>query len=387
MSNQTQINKPSRGSSRSKAGSFEVPQSGEDKLWVSVPKDMYLHLPTSVDSPLDGCPTEWWWHIGTLKSLDGDRTFGFEINACAIYPGGFTEVMLTDVENQDHYCETKKGLPIPNLWAESDPSKPWFVALENVLMSAPQADPTQNMSVKAKLVEGDATVDFDLVLSQKGKPLYVFGDGMTPLLPGHTRPSLSLNNFYFSLTRLEARGTITITVNGIDEPEVIEVEGTTWMDHEWGNFSSKGTHNKGSKSDTGDTKNNDVVKWILQDMQFENGICLSNFALKMPVLNEPTAGMATVQLSAEDQSLYVASTMTPRKSFMKNGKEYFTEIDVHIPSLGIEATVTTLLNDQIFSGGIYEGIATASGKRVSSTPGSQIDTQLVGTGWIEQFIF
>ncbi len=29
---------------------------------ISLPKDQYAHT---------GAPTEWWWHVGTLKSKDG----------------------------------------------------------------------------------------------------------------------------------------------------------------------------------------------------------------------------------------------------------------------------------------------------------------------------
>ncbi len=80
-----------------------------------LPKDQYLHV---------GAPTEWWWHTGTLKA--GGRVFGFEINTAAFYPLGFFQVMLTDVENQKHYQLTSL---IPGIkdWAESDPSKDWWV--------------------------------------------------------------------------------------------------------------------------------------------------------------------------------------------------------------------------------------------------------------------
>ena len=45
---------------------------------LTLPKDMYLHL---------GAPTEWWWHIGTLRA--GNRTFGFEINAASFAKDGW----------------------------------------------------------------------------------------------------------------------------------------------------------------------------------------------------------------------------------------------------------------------------------------------------------
>ena len=371
MSNQIQIKKPSRATSRIKAANSETLDISQEKLWVSLPKDMYLHTPAYSKTEPKGCQTEWWWHIGTLKSTDGSRTFGFEINACALYKefdgNGFTEVMLTDVEKQLHYHETKPSLAIPKLWAESDATKPWFVALGNVLMTAPKTDPT-NMSVKAKLTQGNNIIEFDLKLTQEGTPLYVFGNG-SRLHKEQTKPNLSDNNYYFSLTRLNASGTIKIYQTELLEPEIIEVSGTTWMDHEWGNFTDD---NHGKKQS---------VKWILQDMQFDNGICLSNFSLKGPKLNKPTKGMATVQIDKNSVSNYVHTTMTPTKSITLNGQEYFTEIYVEIPDYSIVATVISLMPNQLFEGGVYEGVGSVSGTRY---PGTIREEVLNGTAWVEQ---
>lgn len=367
MSLETQVNKPLRGLSNTQL-SNTIESKLDKEVYVSLPKDMYLHTPKT-DTSKDGCPTEWWWHIGTLKTNTG-KVFGFEINACAIYPYGFTEVMLTDVQSQKHYHQTIPDLNISDLWAESDPNKEWFVALENVTMKAPQEDPTQNMVVNAKLEDGDTIVDFDLKFSQNGKPLIVWGDGATPVIPPQTKPTLKDNNFYFSLTRLQASGTITISIKNSDViPEKHEVTGVTWMDHEWGKFSNK----KGKQ-----------VKWILQDMQFENGICISNYSLKEPKLNESTQGMATVQINKNSDSTYVQTKITPKKSTLINGKEYFTEIHVEIPDYKIKATVTSLMPDQLFEGGIYEGVATVSGTIIEQA--NNEETSISGTAWVEQNI-
>ncbi len=362
MSNKTQISRPLKG-----LGNLEVANASKDKSTdstpvIQLPRDMYLHVPTSYKA--GGCPTEWWWHVGTLKSDEG-RVFGFEVNAAAFYPLGFTEVMLTDVQNQKHYQQTKKGVAIPELWAESDPSKDWFVNLEDVTMTAPQADPTQNMRVKAKLVDGEKIVNFDLTLSQKGSPLIVWGTGVQP--PAPPVPTLGNNNFYFSLTRLQAKGTITVETKGTDVFEKHHVSGITWMDHEWGKFS--GSHGKS-------------IKWILQDMQFSNGVCLSNYSLKEPKLNESSSGMATIQLNENEPSYYVETTLTPTKSITLEGKEYFTEISVVIPTYGISAVVKSLMPDQTFGRSVYEGVGTVTG---SMKVGVKIEN-IQGTAWIEQTI-
>src|SRR5665213_838099 len=91
---------------------------------LSLPTDQYLH---------EGAPTEWWWYMGTLKA--GNRTFGFEVNAASFVDRGFSfsQLSLTDVQNQTHYQRTAPylvGAPFNgSTWAQSDPSKPWTAAL------------------------------------------------------------------------------------------------------------------------------------------------------------------------------------------------------------------------------------------------------------------
>lgn len=362
MPDQIQKNRPLKGLSHIAANNASPSKITLPTPVTQLPKDMYLHVPVKSSTQKDGCPTEWWWHTGTLTAADG-RVFGFEINAAAFYPDAFTEVMLTDVQNQKHYKQTSPTLAFGDTWAESDPSKEWQVNLLDVHMHAPQADPTQNMVVKAKLVDGNTTVTFDLTLSQKGLPLHVWGTGVTPI-PVH--PTTATNNYYFSLTRLKATGTIVIGQG--DVFETIPVSGVTWMDHEWGLFSSHG-HS---------------VKWILQDMQLDNGVCISNFSLQSPVLNETSNGKATVQSGADGTSYYVDTQMTPTQSWKESpqGKEFFTEIKVVIPQYGAEFFVKSSMNAQLFTTGasVYEGVGTVSG---TLKVGSKIES-VTGTAWIEQ---
>jgi len=362
MSTTSKIRRPLRGHNRS-----HVQNVPEHKIMlpapaVSLPKDMYLHTPVynAITAP-NGCSTEWWWHIGTLKTALG-RVFGFEINAAAFYPGGFTEVMLTDVKNGVHYHETKTGLASED-WAESDPSKPWKVKMEDVSMSAPlAADPTKNMKVTASLNDAttNATVSFDLTMSQEGKPFIVWGTGEHPSPPN---PIKYNNNFYFSLTRIQTSGTITITPkNGT--AEVHTVTGVTWMDHEWGKF---GNHGAG-------------VKWILQDMQLDNGVTISNYSMTTPTLNKVTKAVATIQLDAEGDSYFIPTKLKPTESVTIGGKTYFTEVSVEIPELQGSFVVKSLFPDQTFEGGVYEGAGTVTGTMTLNDGPKNVS----GTAWLEQ---
>ena len=231
-----------------------------------------------------------------------------------------------------------------------------------VTMHAAWGDPTKNMAVTAHLVdEATATVvDFDLTLSQQGEPFIVWGNGVLPV-PGASGGHLQTNNYYYSLTRLAASGTITI------DGERFAVTGVTWMDHEYGAF----------------TEHGDRVTWILQDMQLDNGVCISNFSLPDPAnppkLNEKTASKATVQ--RRDGTLYfVPSFVTPIERTWTSPatrNSYFMKFLVEIPSFDATLTVTSLVDAQEFVfGPVYEGVAGVTGTFEGVT--------VTGDAWNEQ---
>ena len=326
------------------------------KIWIQLPQDHYAHPDQ---------PTEWWWNIGTLTA--GDRVFGFEItvNARAAQDGApainFTEIMLTDVASGAHYQRTAGTLFSPD-WAESDPAKPWYAKMpapdENggaVSMTAP-ADNPLSMSVQASCKDEatGTTIAFDLQLDQQGPPLYVFGSGRENTTEPPAPPAY---NYYYSLTRLQASGTLSI------DAETFAVEGTTWMDHEYGAFPG-GTD------------------WCLQDMQLDNGVHLSNFAANTtPVLDREMASKATLLI--DGVSTFVDTRTTPRAPTWLSpaGKLYFLIWDVEITDPVVASLrVTSLVAAQDFPDGpgVYEGVA----RVVGSWDGQPV----AGTAWNEQRI-
>ncbi len=412
-----------------------------ENVVLSLPKDMYRH---------EGAPTEWWWHIGTLRA--GDRTFGFEINAASFVGQSFamTQVSLSDVTNERHLERTQVYVADPvgtfdvATWAEGDPSKDWYarlgdesgqvgglsvqspgsgytsapevqfegdgtgaaalavlddqggvgqIALLNagtgytsppkvtltggggsgaeavavrsyVSMEAPQADPSKNIEVKALMIDEPSLteVEFDLTFSQQGRPFYVFGTGIEP---SATEQSLEKDNYYFSFTRLAAKGTITI------DGEEFEVSGTTWMDHEYGYF--------------GGGDSSDRVRWLLQDMQLDNGYSISNAGIigegYKPEIGVTVDSYATIQ-DDEGHLYYVATKVTPVGELWTSptsGNSYAQQFRVEIPSFGADITVSTMLQDQEFAlptASVYEGIAHAEGTLLGSP--------VKGDSWIEQ---
>ncbi len=202
-----------------------------------------------------------------------------------------------------------------------------------VSATAPASNPTKNMQVQGLLVDDPTMkkVTYDLTFSQVGNPFYVWGTGVDPHA---THVSLGDNNYYFSLTHLQAKG--TITVGGTKYP----VQGVTWMDHEYGSFGSA----------------DHPVQWILQDLQLANGWTISNACIvatgKTPQLNVPFAGYANLE-SPDGKMYYVARTVTPTGGVWaspQSGKTYFTKLQVKHPALQRTVRRDVLMPSQEFPG-------------------------------------
>ncbi len=97
---------------------------------VDLPCDHYLHR---------SAPTEWYWHIGTLRTGTG-RVFGFELTVSSFQfqKIGFTQTMVSDIESRVHHQRTTlyPQVSIPGqfgydarTFAEHDVTEPFAVKL------------------------------------------------------------------------------------------------------------------------------------------------------------------------------------------------------------------------------------------------------------------
>jgi len=323
---------------------------------IQLPRDQYAHALAA---------NEWWWHIGTLFA--GSRRFGFEINAAMREISGtkvlFSQIMVTDAEGQVHY-QASTLFPYDAGWAETDPSKPWRVALGSpggngaVLMTA-DASNVELMQVEASFTDGATSkaISFNLSMHQQGAPLLVWGTGVSPEIGGSSGANpIDNHNYYYSFTRLQVTGKLVIGSDSFD------VTGLTWMDHEYGAFPQSTT-------------------WILQDAQLDSGTHLSNFCTKgAPVENVPMASQVTV-LSAEGVSTFHDSTTTPRGPVWTGpeGVAYCTVFEVEIPDIEAQLHFTAMMPDQEFRSEfapVYEGAAVVEGTVAGKA--------VAGTAWIEQ---
>ena len=199
--------------------------------------------PRPFDFPRDHGPhpefrTEWWYYTGNLVA-EGGRHFGFQLTffrqalappgaapADADAPGARASAWATRQLYVGHFALTDTATG--RFHAVSRASRgalglagaaasPFHVWLED-WSAAAVGDAA--VPVRLRAAEGDHAID--LVL-ESAKPVVLQGErGWSPKGPEPGNAS-----YYYSLTRMPARG--TVTVGG----STLAVAGTAWMDREW----------------------------------------------------------------------------------------------------------------------------------------------------------
>jgi predicted secreted hydrolase len=190
--------------------------------------------PTSLSFPVDHGPhpdfqTEWWYLTGNLQTADG-RHFGYQLTFFrrALVPPTerlertsewatdqvyMAHLALTDVANRDHRAVERFARGAAGLAGAT--GEPFAVWLENWRLESTAPDRYQ--------IEASAD-GFSLALR--------LTDSKGPILQGdqgYSRkgPEPGNASFYYSLTRLETSGTVTV------ENDSLPVDGLSWMDHEY----------------------------------------------------------------------------------------------------------------------------------------------------------
>ncbi len=194
------------------------------RLVLSFPKDHGKH---------PDFQTEWWYFTGNLDS-DKDRKWGFQLtffrrtfvrtparklSAWAVrdlFPAHFA---LTDISNRTFFHSellTRKGPGLAHAASDDlDVSvKDWYAKrLKNEILIAARH---QNYALDLRLVpEKPVVLQGDAGYSQKGD-------------------SKGQASYYYSFTRLKAKGTLTFKGNSH------KVAGLAWMDHEFGSSMLQG---------------------------------------------------------------------------------------------------------------------------------------------------
>lgn len=347
---------------------------------IELPRDQYAH---------EGALVEWWWHVGTLETENG-RKFGFEVNAAAsLAPEaetgpfhGFTQIAITDVEEQKHYQIVNDQEGLDNSWAPYDREKPWKVHIDGsasepgngaVTMESIEGDPL-NMHVKATFTSqggnGKKPCVIDLKLKQEGPEMLVWGNGCRTVYPDAPLP-IQNNNYYYSLTHLVAEGTLNIG------DTTHRVTGVTWMDHEYGAWGDAGTSNT----------------WTFQNAQFDDGRALSSYTpFNHPLQHGVTVSSTTTFFDGKTSHLIDTKT-TPLKPQAIDGKTYFMRFEIEFPD-SMRLVIKSLYPDQVFvgPGGAHDGYEGVAECEVyvplfSISEKKKVFASIAtGTAWIEQVL-
>lgn len=170
---------------------------------------------------------EWWYYTGNLSTPDG-RRFGYQltffrvgVNPSPANPSRWTvrdlhlaHVAISDLRAERHlYADRLNRAGVGWAGADGERFRVWNEDWEATLSG----------DAKHRLRARDGRLALELTLDE-GKPVVLQGE------LGYSRkgPTPGNASHYYSLTRMPTRGTLEI------DGERLEVEGASWMDHEWG---------------------------------------------------------------------------------------------------------------------------------------------------------
>lgn len=213
--------------------------------------------PIPVELPRDDGPhdrlTEWWYYTGHLRTVPDGRRYGFQAVVFRAERGGVpvawaSHLALTDEQGQQFtYAQRSEIGPQVDRSPRGSDGQPTGFDLQVAGLSpaliaggaAPVAAAPWRLAgsngidrIEASLAPeeaGAAGRSFGLALDLRStKPAALHDDD------GFVDFADAGSSYYYSRTRMAATGTLTI--DGVP----VEVEGSAWFDHQWGDFISVG---------------------------------------------------------------------------------------------------------------------------------------------------
>ncbi len=327
--------------------------------------------------PHPGYRTEWWYYTGNLFTEQG-RQFGYQFtifrsqlnppdsgkagtaqgedwNTDQLYLGHFA---ISDVQEKNHVFDERYSRGAAGLaGAQADPFRIWLEDWEITRLN-PENSNDKNFPVRieAEMEDGSA-ISLELTPT---KPLTLQGEqGYDKKGPGEGNAS-----YYLSFTRMDARG--TVTMNG----ENYEVEGQSWMDHEW------------STSALGE----DQEGWDWFSIQLSNGYDLMYYQLRNAdgsVSTFTTGSLIDPEgnktpINPGEVNLSVLDSWESAHS----GAEYPSEWVLEIPKENLRLELATLFDDQEMDVSVryYEGTLSVKGSMNGEEVGGQGYIEMTGYG-------
>ena len=335
-SSPTSVNTPRPSSTITHAPPIETTEA---EGFVRLPDDEGAHL----------TPVEWWYFNGHLDTEDGS-TFSYHFVTFQSVLGSGLTPRLTQVSWADH----EQGIHLVD--EQSDIPLVEATSGEFDLTTGGWRMSGDGKSYILSFTIGDYTVELK---GNSTKPPVLHHE------TGYVDLGIAGKTYYYSHTNLETSG--AVSVDGTTYP----VKGTTWMDHQWGDFSTA------------------EIGWDWFSLNLDDGS-----DLKVSVVWEqdgakhietygtyvPSEELAAVHLSSDDISVEATDTWTSPDT----GGEYPMGWRVIVDSLGLDLVLTPVMREAEFSktGFIpvvyWEGAVEARGSRNGSPVSGRGFVEMVG---------
>ena len=288
---------------------------------------------------------EWWYFNGHLATDEG-REFSYHfVTFQSVLPSGLTprlaQLSWADHANRLHLTEEQAEAAL----LETS-SGEFDVAVGDWMMSG------NGESYRLSFGEGDYSVELEAV-SRKPAVLH-HGTGLVDL-------GIAGKTYYYSRTRLETSG--TVTASGVTH----SVTGTSWMDHQWGDFTTLGIGWDWLSLNLDD--GSDITVSVVWEREGHKPI--GSYGTFVP------ADSAPLHLPGDDISLESTGTWTSPET----GAVYPMNWSLRVDSLDLDLTLAPTMEEAEFAltGFVpmiyWEGSVAATGAR-NGTP-------VAGRGFVE----
>ena len=320
--------------------------------------------------------TEWWYFTGNLRAADG-RAFGYQLtffrqavapeepgaapraSAWATRQVYLAHFALSDLDGRrfrafERFARGAAGLA----GAELTPAGPLRVHLEDwraesVAGGGAGDGSTAGAVFPLRLRAAEGGVAIELTLDPGKAPVLQGDAGLSPKGPEPGNAS-----YYYSLTRMPTRGTVTVDGRGH------AVTGDSWMDREW------------STSALPDG----IVGWDWFALQLDDGSELMLYQLRRADGTMDPFSKGSL-VAPDGQATPIAArevTLTPQGSWRApSGAAYPARWSLAVPSHGLALEVTPALADQELPVSIryWEGAVRLAGTRDGAA--------VAGVGYLE----
>ena len=308
---------------------------------------------------------EWWYYTGNLRASDG-RRFGYQLtffrfgvdrqpvnpSRWAVRDLYMAHFAVTDVEQRAHHVAERlnragigwAGASTETLHAWNDG---WSVALEE--------GGSQAHLLTAASDEGDLSLD--LRLAPSGPPVL---HGVN----GFSQKGAEIGNasHYYSLTRLRTAGRLVVA------GETFEVEGLSWMDHEFGTSFLEQAQ----------------AGWDWFSIQLDDGTDLMVYVMRrIDGARDPRSSGTLVSPDGVSHLQVDDYRLTPGRRWTSpaSGAAYPVAWRIEIPQHGLELEVTAAVDAQELETGRSTGVTYWEG--AIDVRGRRDGAPVAGSGYLE----